>query len=1317
MARDARGTLAEISMSSSGARSNAPASAGFRLTMALLCGTALSAALVAPSFAEGGAGDASRGALGGADAVTGSGGNGGDAGQFLGGGGGGAGQTGGMGGNANGTPGGMGGVIPGQSGGDGQTESIYGGGSGGGGGAHGYVGGVLPGSAVIGGAGGAGGDGIGGGDGGGGGAGGWGAAIIAAPGDLGHLTRRSSGGAGGHGGSSSSFVGGSGGSGGTGLYLESPGATSLGVLAIIRGGDGGNGGNGGSEPASPMPTGGNGAAGGAGIHVVGGADLLISNVVSGGNGGTAGKAYVDGSAGAGGAGIVGADLTITMDSAGSVAGGLADGGAGQRANAITFTGGSNAITFNTPTARLTGAIGLAGSSSLTFAQSGQDTVVGNAIVGSGSMIKSGDALITLTGDSSAFIGTTKVNQGALAISGGGKLGGTLGYIGETAGSNGAVTVTGPNSAWTPGSLIVGDRGAGTLSIENGGRVTASNVNIGSNSTGTGTINLNGDTTGRGVLETGYIQKGPGTAALNVNGGILRATQDESDFLRGFSELTAGNGGIWFDTNDHDIIVGPSTTFAGITTSFHKIGLGTLALTGDSSNFHGGIYIEAGTLKIEEGGKLGGIGVSVLDNGTLTVRDGGKVSSVAGFVGITADSTSTATVTGANSVWSNAASLWVGDGGKGALTIANGGKVTVEGGAGGTETLYLGGFFGDGQGIVNIGAAAGDPAEAAGILDAATMAFGVGTGTLNFNHTGATAFRSELFSEGIGTHALNHYAGMTTLTGNSSAFTGTTTVSGGTLLVGDAYGNGALGGIVNVGANGTLGGSGNLGSAGSTVTIMAGGVHAPGSSQSVLGDYVNHGTLQIAASPTAADRIVVAGGVDITGATLDLVLSPTDAASWNVFNGPFTIIDKQSAGAVTGAFLEPATKNLLFLDTTLDYAGGDGNDVTLTLARNDVAFSQVGQTRNQIATGAAVDALGNANPVWRAIALSNDLDVVRTSFDALSGEIHASTKTALIEDSRFVRNAVNDRLRAAFDGVGAASMPVMGYAEGGPRFVPATVDGFAVWGQAFGSWGHWNSDGNAARLDRSTGGVFVGADAPVFDTWRFGAVAGYSRTTFDVKDRRSSGTSDNYHVALYGGTSWGVSGGDLAFRTGAAYTWHDISTNRSVTFPGFGDSLKGDYNAATAQVFGELAYGFSAGGTRFEPFANLAYVNLHTDGFTERGGAAALTSPSDNADATFTTLGLRASTTFDIGGSTLTAKGTLGWRHVFGDVTPLSTMRFVGDSHAATIAGVPIARDAAVIEAGLDYAVTPNATLGVSYGGQFGSGMSDQSIRANFSMKF
>src|SRR5699024_3392438 len=120
---------------------------------------------------------------------------------------------------------------------------------------------------------------------------------------------------------------------------------------------------------------------------------------------------------------------------------------------------------------------------------------------------------------------------------------------------------------------------------------------------------------------------------------------------------------------------------------------------------------------------------------------------------------------------------------------------------------------------------------------------------------------------------------------------------------------------------------------------------------------------------------------------------------------------------------------------------------------------------------------------------------------------------------------------------------------------------------------------------------------VAGVWRLGVLAGYSRSDFDADVRASAGSSDNYHLGLYGGRQWGA----LGLRFGGAYTWHDIETARAVAFPGFTDSLSTDHDAGTAQAFGELGYAIERGDFTFEPFANLAYVNLHVDGFTEQGG--------------------------------------------------------------------------------------------------------------------
>ncbi len=104
------------------------------------------------------------------------------------------------------------------------------------------------------------------------------------------------------------------------------------------------------------------------------------------------------------------------------------------------------------------------------------------------------------------------------------------------------------------------------------------------------------------------------------------------------------------------------------------------------------------------------------------------------------------------------------------------------------------------------------------------------------------------------------------------------------------------------------------------------------------------------------------------------------------------------------------------------------------------------------------------------------------------------------------------------------------------------------------------------------------------------------------------------------------------------------------------------------------------------------------------------------DTAFTTLGLRASNSFMLGAMVITAKGSLGWRHAFGDTIPVATLAFAG-GNAFNIAGVPIAKDAAVVDAGLDFHLSASAVLGLSYGGQFGGHVTDQTVRANFSAKF
>ncbi|MBR0875614.1 autotransporter domain-containing protein, partial [Bradyrhizobium tropiciagri] len=162
---------------------------------------------------------------------------------------------------------------------------------------------------------------------------------------------------------------------------------------------------------------------------------------------------------------------------------------------------------------------------------------------------------------------------------------------------------------------------------------------------------------------------------------------------------------------------------------------------------------------------------------------------------------------------------------------------------------------------------------------------------------------------------------------------------------------------------------------------------------------------------------------------------------------------------------------------------------------------------------------------------------------------------------------------------------------------------------------------------------------------------------------------------------------------------------------FVETERGDYALKTTQAFGELGYTYGFGVSAIEPFLNIAYVRVD-GGVNELGGLAAMAG-SVSLDTTYTTLGVRGATALT---QTLTARGTLGWRHALGDVTPIAALAFQSGS-AFALAGSPIARDALVAEAGLDLAVAPNASVGVSWAGQFADQSHNNMVKGNFSWRF
>ena len=530
--------------------------------------------------------------------------------------------------------------------------------------------------------------------------------------------------------------------------------------------------------------------------------------------------------------------------------------------------------------------------------------------------------------------------------------------------------------------------------------------------------------------------------------------------------------------------------------------------------------------------------------------------------------------------------------------------------------------------------------------------------------------------------------------------GTLAVDGSTpamVLVGDAKlaGSGVVGGLVA--GNGSVIAPGH--SIG-TMSVAGDALFAPGSTyRAEIG------------APDKSDRIVVSGGADIVGGTLKLVPGAAPPGF-----GTYTVLTAE--GGVTGTFALAAPDfgaveaAYPFLAATSATAA---DAVTVDIGRSDVPFAAVAESRNQAAAGRAADRLAVADPVAVALA-SVDGKSAPQALDELSGEIHASAETALTEDATQLREALLGRIRQAFDAPGATGVTA-------PETAPLAASlPFAVWAQAYGSWGDTAATANTAKLDQSIAGALVGVDAALGASWRAGLAGGYSHSSFDLDALASSGQSDNYDVAAYlGGRLADVGPGSIALRLGATYSWHDLSTSRTVTLPRFGETLTADYDAATTQLFGEIGYDVDLGATAFgrarlEPFAGIAYSDLSTDAFTEHGGAAALSGADDDFSSTASTLGLRASTGSTTGWGTLELHSLLAWQHAFGTLTPASALAFAGGT-PFTVAGAPLAEDSFLVGVGLEAVVHDSLRLGVSYAGQFGSGTNENAFKGTLAVSF
>ena len=751
-----------------------------------------------------------------------------------------------------------------------------------------------------------------------------------------------------------------------------------------------------------------------------------------------------------------------------------------------------------------------------------------------------------------------------------------------------------------------------------------------------------------------------------------------------------------------------------TGGINQVGNGFLELTG-ANTYTGGTVMTSGTLVVGSDANLGAAA------GTLTFN-GGTLENTGAFT--TARSV---TINAPGGTFRTDANLEVSG------PIAGAGRLTKTGAA--TLTLtgtgtYLGGTTVS-AGTLQLGNGGATGSIVGNVVD---------NGTLAINRSNTLILDGAI----SGTGGLMQIGPGTTLLTGSSTYLGATSVDAGKLVV-----NGSIVSSATVQTGGTLGGTGTVRS----LAVMSGGILAPGNS---IGTLTVNGNLTLSAdaileaevnSAGEGDRIDVKGTVNLTGSVLRVLAG---AGSYKP-KTEYVIVGNDGGDAVVGEFAQ-ITSSLAFLTPVVIYNGGDGNDVVLTLLTNCptpptpptppkpptpdhggplAVFCSATKTHNQRAVARALSLFPTDNPLFLAV-LNQTAEGARQAFDALSGEIHATLPGVLADESRYVRDAILGRLTQATYTNSTGQVASLG--AGGPQVVsldsqamalgyddkslgaapPASGPGITFWTNAFGAWGNFDGNRNAATADRNLGGFISGMDAHVMGSWRLGVATGFSQSTTSVERRHSAADVQSVDLAGYAG---GMAG-PLALRGGGVWAWQDIDTSRAVIFPGFFEREKASYDADTGQVFGEVAYPTSMGSIALQPFADLAYVQVNTSSFKEHGGKlSALRGADNDENVGYSTVGLRFGTIWHWNEMMLVPHASAAWQRAFNDVTPGAALAFASTGIGLGITGVPLAENSALIEAGLDFDLLPTATLGVSYSGQIASDLTDNAVKGRVTLLF
>ena len=421
---------------------------------------------------------------------------------------------------------------------------------------------------------------------------------------------------------------------------------------------------------------------------------------------------------------------------------------------------------------------------------------------------------------------------------------------------------------------------------------------------------------------------------------------------------------------------------------------------------------------------------------------------------------------------------------------------------------------------------------------------------------------------------------------------------------------------------------------------------------------------------SSDRISASGGITIEGGEVNAMA----AAGTYIGGDSFTILSGD--GGVTGQFDGLTTDSTAFLDISLEYIG---NDVVIQLAPT-ADFTMVAGTTNQMGSATGLLDFQTLEGSDERVIVSEFSFLMEgealDALDATSGEIHATALQAGLELADFLPDTLEQR-----------------------AFTRTPSAGFSFWAGAQTDTGGLDGDGNAASTDTELTAFMAGVDWGSADgTLQFGAAIAQADETVESSARRSEAGRDGTHLGAYG--RYGASPRGLNAFGAVSISNGDMDTTRWIQFGNVDRVARATYDFETTSLKSSVRYGFGNEDSNWSygPVGELSYISVDQGNITETG-AQSLNLQGGAQSESDTSLAFGGFANWQSDDTSFDASVVYDFAE--GDPVGRSLALEGASSTSFAVFGPDAGSGRFKVNAGADWRITEQLSVGFGYQGQFG----------------